>query len=193
MKLWSRHPIGVSGLSLTAPPLQTEAGRATHADAVASTTSEITTREGQDMHASDTITLSTASIGPDAPVFTIAEMSGNHNGDLDRALAIVDAVASTGAHALKIQTYTADTLTIDSDAPAFRVTASTVSGVGAISTRCTKRLTRRGSGTRPSSVVHESTGSFPSRRRSTRRRSPSSKTWESSSTRRHRPRSSTFR
>ena len=74
------------------------------------------------MHASDTITLSTASIGPDAPVFTIAEMSGNHNGDLDRALAIVDAVASTGAHALKIQTYTADTLTIDSDAPAFQVT-----------------------------------------------------------------------
>lgn len=48
-------------------------------------------------------------------------MSGNHNGDIQRAFDIVDAVASTGAHALKIQTYTADTLTIDSDAPAFRV------------------------------------------------------------------------
>lgn len=48
-------------------------------------------------------------------------MSGNHNGDLDRALEIVDAVATTGASALKIQTYTADTLTINSDAPAFRV------------------------------------------------------------------------
>lgn len=48
-------------------------------------------------------------------------MSGNHNGDLERALRIVDAVAGTGANALKIQTYTADTLTIDSDEPAFRV------------------------------------------------------------------------
>jgi N-acetylneuraminate synthase len=48
-------------------------------------------------------------------------MSGNHNGDLDRALAIVDAVAASGAQALKIQTYTADTITIDVDSPRFRV------------------------------------------------------------------------
>jgi N-acetylneuraminate synthase len=48
-------------------------------------------------------------------------MSGNHNGDLDRALAIVDAVADSGAQALKIQTYTADTITIDVDSPRFRV------------------------------------------------------------------------
>ncbi|MDQ3402402.1 MAG: pseudaminic acid synthase [Actinomycetota bacterium] len=48
-------------------------------------------------------------------------MSGNHNGDLDRALAIVDAVAASGAQALKLQTYTADTITIDVDAPEFRV------------------------------------------------------------------------
>ncbi|WP_244198638.1 pseudaminic acid synthase [Microbacterium phyllosphaerae] len=67
------------------------------------------------------IELPTASIGAGAPVFTIAEMSGNHNGELNRALEIVDAVATTGATALKIQTYTADTLTIDSDKPAFRV------------------------------------------------------------------------
>lgn len=67
------------------------------------------------------IELSSAAIGAGQPVFTIAEMSGNHNGDLGRALEIVDAVAATGATALKIQTYTADTLTIDSDAPAFRV------------------------------------------------------------------------
>ena len=60
-------------------------------------------------------------IGPDSPPFVIAEMSGNHNGDLDRALAIVDAVAVSGAQALKIQTYTADTITIDVDSPAFRV------------------------------------------------------------------------
>ena len=52
-------------------------------------------------------------IGSDAPPFVIAEMSGNHNQSLDRALAIVDAAADSGAHALKIQTYTADTITLD--------------------------------------------------------------------------------
>jgi pseudaminic acid synthase len=60
-------------------------------------------------------------IGAEHPPFVIAEMSGNHNGELDRALAIVDAVADSGAQALKIQTYTADTITIDVDGPSFRV------------------------------------------------------------------------
>lgn len=45
--------------------------------------------------------------------FIIAEMSGNHNQSLDRALAIVDAAAATGADALKIQTFTADSMTLD--------------------------------------------------------------------------------
>ncbi|MER6943514.1 pseudaminic acid synthase [Nonomuraea sp. NPDC000554] len=60
-------------------------------------------------------------IGPGSPPFVVAEMSGNHGGSLDRALAIVDAVADSGAHALKLQTYRADTITIDADGPAFRI------------------------------------------------------------------------
>ena len=52
-------------------------------------------------------------IGLNASPFIIAEMSGNHNQSLDRALAIVDAIADSGAHAVKLQTYTADTMTLD--------------------------------------------------------------------------------
>ena len=52
-------------------------------------------------------------IGPDFPPMIVAEMSGNHNQSLTRALEIVDSVARAGAHALKLQTYTADTLTLD--------------------------------------------------------------------------------
>jgi len=54
-------------------------------------------------------------IGRDSQPFVIAEMSGNHNHSLDRALAIVDAAADAGAHGLKIQTYTPDTMTLDID------------------------------------------------------------------------------
>lgn len=61
-------------------------------------------------------------IGPDAPPFIIAEMSGNHNRSLERAMAIVDAAAHAGAHALKLQTYTADTLTLDVRSEGFSIT-----------------------------------------------------------------------
>lgn len=53
--------------------------------------------------------------------FIIAEMSGNHNQSLERALEIVEAAAEAGAHALKIQTYTADTLTLDVDTDDFMI------------------------------------------------------------------------
>jgi len=60
-------------------------------------------------------------IGCDFPPFIIAEMSGNHNQSLERALEIVEAAAKTGAHALKIQTYTPDTMTLDLDEREFHI------------------------------------------------------------------------
>lgn len=60
-------------------------------------------------------------IGEQCPPFVIAEMSGNHNQSLERALEIVDAAAKTGVHALKIQTYTPDTMTLDLDEREFYI------------------------------------------------------------------------
>ena len=60
-------------------------------------------------------------IGPEHPPFVIAELSGNHNGELARALALIDAAAEAGAHAVKLQTYTADTITIDFKGPGFLI------------------------------------------------------------------------
>lgn len=60
-------------------------------------------------------------IGRGHAPFIIAEMSGNHNQSLERALEIVEAAAKSGAHALKIQTYTPDTMTLDLDEREFHI------------------------------------------------------------------------
>lgn len=60
-------------------------------------------------------------IGRNQQPFIIAEMSGNHNQSLERALQIVEAAAKAGAHALKIQTYTADTMTLNIDNKDFKI------------------------------------------------------------------------
>ena len=67
------------------------------------------------------ITIETKQIGPGHPPYIIAELSANHNGSLERALETIDAVQHCGADAIKLQTYSADTMTIDCDAPEFQV------------------------------------------------------------------------
>lgn len=70
---------------------------------------------------SHSIRIGAREIGRDHPPFVIAEMSGNHNQSLERAMEIVDAAAQSGAHALKLQTYTADTMTLDLDEGSFHI------------------------------------------------------------------------
>ncbi|MEQ9638112.1 MAG: pseudaminic acid synthase [Devosia marina] len=67
------------------------------------------------------ITIAGRRIAEDAPPYIIAEMSANHNGNIDTALEIISKAKLAGADAVKIQTYTADTLTLNSDLPDFQI------------------------------------------------------------------------
>ncbi|MDC1066108.1 pseudaminic acid synthase [Candidatus Pseudothioglobus singularis] len=66
-------------------------------------------------------TINNRFIGPKFPPYIIAELSANHNGSLDRALKTIDKAHKCGVDAIKIQTYTADTMTIDCDNPEFKI------------------------------------------------------------------------
>jgi len=81
-------------------------------------------------------------IGPGCPVYVIAEVSANHNQNFDQAVHIVQAAGQAGADAIKLQTYTADTMTIACDGEYFRIRG----GTGAPSTIFTRRLTPLGIG-----------------------------------------------
>ncbi len=70
----------------------------------------------------DSFQIGPARLGPAEKPFVVAELSGNHNGSLERALALVDAAADSGAHAIKLQTYTADTMTLNITTGEFLIT-----------------------------------------------------------------------
>ncbi|MCM1135703.1 MAG: pseudaminic acid synthase [Clostridium sp.] len=65
-------------------------------------------------------------VGEASPVFIVAELSGNHNQDYGRAIELIHAAAQAGADAVKLQTYTPDTITIDCDDPAFQIHEGTI-------------------------------------------------------------------
>jgi len=67
------------------------------------------------------ISIAGRKIGPDHPPYVICELSGNHNGELARALKMLEAAKATGADAVKLQTYTADTITLNHDSDQFRI------------------------------------------------------------------------
>lgn len=72
------------------------------------------------------ITINGRCLGPGEPVYIIAEMSGNHNQDFDQAVQLVQAAKDAGADAIKLQTYTPDTLTINCDNEYFRIGTGTI-------------------------------------------------------------------
>ena len=75
---------------------------------------------------STTMSIAGQPIGRGHPTYFIAEMSANHDGSLERAIELLESCVDAGVDAVKLQTYTADTLTLNSDAPAFRVSGGTL-------------------------------------------------------------------
>ncbi|MBN2382471.1 pseudaminic acid synthase [bacterium] len=76
----------------------------------------------------NSIEINNRSISPGKPVYIIAEMSANHNQDFEQAVKIIEAAQESGADAIKLQTYTPDTLTIDCDNKCFRITGTIWNG-----------------------------------------------------------------
>lgn len=74
----------------------------------------------------DRFQIGTRKVGPDAPVYVIAELSANHNQDFGRAVQTIHAAKNAGAHAVKLQTYTPDTITLESDRDEFHINAGTL-------------------------------------------------------------------
>ena len=60
-------------------------------------------------------------IGPETSPYVVAELSANHNGDINRAFQIIEECKKAGADAIKLQTYTPDTITIDFDSEEFQI------------------------------------------------------------------------
>lgn len=92
------------------------------------------------------IRIGNRTIGSGHPPFVIAEMSGNHNQSLDRALEIVKAAARSGAHAFKIQTYTPDTMTLNLRNKDFMIGESNGLWKGSRCMSCMLKHIRPGSG-----------------------------------------------
>jgi sialic acid synthase SpsE len=92
---------------------------------------------------SSTLSINGRELGPAHRPYLIAEMSANHNGRLETALAILEAAKSAGADALKLQTYTPDTITLDCNHEEFLIKGGLWEG----RTTCTKKRTCLGNGT----------------------------------------------
>ena len=94
------------------------------------------------------IKIDKSKVGDKYKPFIVAEMSGNHNQSINNALKIIDEASKCGVDAVKIQTYTADTLTINSKKSDFQISDKKVYGKINLYMNCIKRHIPHGSGTK---------------------------------------------